>query len=68
MGELILIFHTEELIDIDWVINQEMEFWKQSPKKQKVETVNRLCLHMIWLEMVKGAFLVLLHYLACYNA
>lgn len=37
MGKLILIFHIEELIDIDWVINQEMEFWKQPPKEQKLE-------------------------------
>lgn len=37
MGELILIFHIEELIDIDWVINQEVEFWKQPSKEQKLE-------------------------------
>lgn len=34
MGELILIFHIEELIDIDWVINQEMEFWNSHQKNK----------------------------------
>lgn len=45
-----------------------MELWKQSPKEQKLETLNRFYLYNIGLEMVRGAFLVLLHYLVCYNA
>ena len=52
-----------------WLSNKSRNgILETATKRTKTRKVNRLCLYMIGPGTVKGAFLVRLYYLACYNA